>query len=86
LQQVDAFLYRLLLLVHITRGQPGRGTELLNLQYYNTTHGLQRNVFVENGLVSFVTFYHKGYSIQGSTKLIHRYLPKEISELVVYYL
>jgi len=37
-------------------------------------------------VVDFVTFYHKGYSIQGSTKIIHRYLPKEISELLVYYL
>jgi hypothetical protein len=86
LQQVDAFLHRLLLMVHITAGQPSRGTELLSLQYCNTAHGLRRNIFVENGLVSFVTFYHKGYSIQGSTKIIHRYLPKEISELVVYYL
>ena len=49
-------------------------------------HGLRRNIFIENGLVSFVTSYHKGYSIQGSTKIIHRYLPKEVSELVVYYL
>ncbi len=86
LQQIDAFLHRLLLLVHITGGQPSRGTELLSLQHCNTAHGLRRNIFVENGLVSFVTFYHKGYSIQGSTKIIHRYLPKEVSELLVYYL
>ena len=33
-----------------------------------------------------MTCYHKGYSIQGSTKIIHCYLPKEVSELVVYYL
>jgi len=31
-------------------------------------------------------YYHKGYSIQGSTKIIYRYLPREISELTVYYL
>ena len=86
LRQVDAFLHRLLLLVHLTAGQLSRGTELLSLQYCNTTHGLRRNTFLKNGLVSFVTFYHKGYSIQGSTKIIHRYLPKEVSELVVYYI
>ena len=45
-----------------------------------------RNVFLENGLVVFVTYYHKGYSISGSTKTIHRYLPREIDELLVYYL
>jgi hypothetical protein len=45
-----------------------------------------RNVFVEDGLVSTVTTYHKGYSVTGSTKIIHRYLPKEVGELMVYYL
>jgi hypothetical protein len=43
-------------------------------------------VSTQNGLVSFVTFYYKGYSIQGSAKIIHLYLLHEISELVVYYL
>lgn len=85
LQKVREFLERLLLLVHITSGQPARGTELLTLQWRNTNHGLRRNIFVENGLVTFVTSYHKGYSISGSTKIIHRYLPPEVSELMVYY-
>jgi hypothetical protein len=75
----------LLLLIHILGGQPARGTELLSLQLRNTIHGLRRNIFIENGLVGFVTFYHKGYSVSGSTKIIHRYLPEAISELLVYY-
>lgn len=37
-------------------------------------------------MVSTVTSYYKGYNITGSTKIIHRYLPKEVSELLVYYL
>jgi hypothetical protein len=85
LKLADPFLERLLLLVHILGGQPARGTELLSLQLRNTVHGLRRNIFIENGLVSFVTFYHKGYSVSGSTKIIHRYLPEAISELLVYY-
>jgi hypothetical protein len=36
--------------------------------------------------VSTVTTYHKGYSINNTTKIIHQYLPKAVSELVVYYL
>ncbi|GAB1213287.1 hypothetical protein ATERTT37_002436 [Aspergillus terreus] len=35
-----------------------------------------------NRSVSTVTSYHKGYSISNSTKIIHRYLPKPISELL----
>jgi hypothetical protein len=30
--------------------------------------------------------YHKGYHILGSTKIIHRYLPHEVSKLIIYYL
>jgi hypothetical protein len=37
-------------------------------------------------MVSTVTTYHKGYSTTGSTKIIYRYLPKEVGELLVYYL
>jgi hypothetical protein len=85
LQQVDRFLERLLR-VHITAGQPGRATELLSLRHSNTIHGRHRNIFIEHGLVSTVTSYHKGYSVSNCTKIIHRYLPKPVSELLVYYL
>ncbi|KAL5347577.1 hypothetical protein ACLOAV_006985 [Pseudogymnoascus australis] len=86
LRQVDSFLERLLLLAYITSGQPPRGTELISLQYCNSAHGRRRNIFMENGLITFVTFCLKGYNITNSTKIIHRYLPQEISELLVYYL
>jgi hypothetical protein len=85
-RQVDAFLERLLLLVHLTSGQPARGTEVLSLRHVNTISGHHRNVFIDNGMVSTVTEWHKGYSITGSTKIIHRYLPKEVGELLIYYL
>jgi len=80
------FLEKLLVLVHVTGGQPARAPELLSLRYTNSTKTGTRNIFLENGLLFFVTFYHKGYSISGSTKIIHRYLPREIGELLVYYL
>jgi hypothetical protein len=86
LQQVDCFLDGLLLLVHSTGGQPIRATELLSLRHSNTVHGRHRSIFNEHGLVSTVTAYHKGYSVSNSTKIIHRYLLKVVSELVVYYL
>jgi hypothetical protein len=79
-------LERLLLLAHILSGQPPRGTEITSLQYCNAAYGRQRNITIENGLVSFVTFCYKGYSITNCTKIIHRYLPQEVSELLVYYL
>lgn len=58
----------------------------MSLQHSNTAQGHHRSIYIEEGLVSTVTSYHKGYNITGSTKIIHRYLPKEVSELLVYYL
>ena len=77
---------RLLLLAHITSGQPPHGTEILRLLFCNIAYSQQRNIFIENSLVTFVTFCYKGYSINNNTKIIHRYLPVEVSELLVYYL
>jgi hypothetical protein len=85
-QQVKAFLERLLLLVHLTAGQPARGTKTLSLRHVNTVNGHHRNVFIDGGAVSTVTIYHRGYSTMGNTKIIHRYLAKEIGELLIYYL
>jgi hypothetical protein len=83
-RQVDRFLEHLLLLVHLTSGQPTRGTEIISLRHVNTTH--HWNVFIEDGLVAIVTSYYKGYTYTGLTKIIYRYLPNEVSELLVYYL
>ncbi|KAF2859570.1 hypothetical protein K470DRAFT_271456 [Piedraia hortae CBS 480.64] len=37
--------------------------------------GNHRNAFME-GHVSLVTSYRKGFSVTGSTKLLHRFLPR----------
>ena len=36
--------------------------------------------------MAFVTTYHKGYSASHTNKVIHRFVPREVSEVVVYYL
>jgi hypothetical protein len=68
ISMTNAFLEQLLLLIHITSGQPARGTELLTVQWRNGSHGLRRNIFIENGLVSLVTAYHKGLQYLGINK------------------
>jgi len=81
------FLCQLLLLFHITGGQPARGTELLSISWCNPRrHGdTLRNIFIEEGKVVFMTKYHKSYSLTSTPKVIQRYLPKEVGELYVYY-
>jgi hypothetical protein len=70
--QVDQFLETLLLLFHITLGQPTRGSEPLSLQHCNTAQGHHRGTFNEDDVVGTVMSYHKGYNITGFTKIIHR--------------
>jgi RecQ family ATP-dependent DNA helicase len=86
MNRVVEFREKLLVLMHISGGQPARGPELLSIRHSNTVHGEYRNIFVEDGLMVFVTRYHKGYTISGKMKIIHRYLPREVGELMVYYI
>lgn len=79
------FREKLAILIHLTAGQPARGTELLSIRHRNIVN-TQRNVFIEDGLVVLVTHYHKGYHFSNDTKIIHRYLPRAVSDLVVRYL
>ena len=44
-----------------------------------------RKIFVGDGLVALVTSYYKGYTCTGTTKIIHRYLPREVGELYIHY-
>jgi superfamily II DNA helicase RecQ len=84
-RHVNEFREKLLLLFHLSGGQPGRSPELLGLRWKNSEQGGIRNIFIEDGLVAFVTGYHKGYRSSGNIKIIHRYLPREVGELFVYY-
>lgn len=86
LRRVAAFRGKLLVLMHMTGGQPARGPEILSVRHRNTVQGGHRNLFIEEGMVVFVTRYHKGYEVKGDVKIIHRYLPREVGELVVWYL
>jgi superfamily II DNA helicase RecQ len=83
---LQLFREHLLVAVHMTGGQPARGTELLTVTYANMPNGQSRGVFVEDGLMVYVTMYHKGIGHAQTAKVIHRYLPREVGELLFYYL
>ncbi|KAL8739578.1 MAG: hypothetical protein Q9190_007634, partial [Brigantiaea leucoxantha] len=86
LSSIKTFLEKLSILFLLTGGQPIRAPELLNVRYSNSINSSNRNLFFENGLLVLVTYYSKGYTISNKLRIIHRYLPKEVSELVIYYL
>ncbi len=85
-QRVEQFQEKLLLIMHMVGGQPARATELIGLRYANTKQGGLRNIFIDHGIMAFVTTYHKNYRQTGKMKIIHRYLPKEVGELLLRYL
>ena len=76
-----------MVLVHLTAGAPARATELISIQRENGEYSQsQRGVFIQDGMVAFVTQYHKGYSASKRVKIVHRFVPREVGEVVVYYL
>jgi hypothetical protein len=86
IDRVVAFREKLIVLTHMAGGQPARGPEIMSIRHSNTVKGGHRNIFIEDGMVVFVMRYHKGYSVSGDVKIIHRYLPREVGELLVYYM
>jgi hypothetical protein len=85
-KRVDQFLKQLLLLTHLTSGQPARGAELLSIQHENSLSDGPRNIYMHNGYVAVVPRYHKGYNRDTSVKMVFRFVPREVGSLFVYYL
>jgi hypothetical protein len=85
LRRVDAFLELLLFLMHTTGGQPARGTEILSIRVCNRQ--LQdRNVIIIDGQAMFVTRYHKSQWQWDRLKVVLRFLPARVGQLLAVYL
>ncbi|KAI9034735.1 uncharacterized protein KD926_006348, partial [Aspergillus affinis] len=85
-QQVVKFKEQLAILIYISGGQLARAPELLSIQHVNTETNVRRNIYIDDGLVTLVTAYHKGFHVSNDVKIIYRYLPREVGELIIYYL
>uniref|UniRef100_L7IS48 DNA 3'-5' helicase n=1 Tax=Pyricularia oryzae (strain P131) TaxID=1143193 RepID=L7IS48_PYRO1 len=85
-RSVERFREQILLLMHITGGQPARGTEIIGLRMWNTGGGGTRNVFVDNGLISFVVLYHKNIRTTERAKAVSRFVPREVGLLLMWYM
>jgi hypothetical protein len=86
LSRVVKFQEKLLASIQFTWGQPAWAPELLSIRHENSMIGGAQNMFIKDGMVVLVAQYHKGYQITGDVKIIHRYLPREVGELLVWYL
>jgi superfamily II DNA helicase RecQ len=87
LRQVKRWKEEMLVLVHMSAGAPARATELVSIQQVNGENArCHRGIMIDQGMVTFITSYHKGFSASQSQKCVHRFVPHEVGELVVYYL
>ncbi|CAE7173591.1 RecQ family helicase [Pyrenophora teres f. teres] len=85
LRQLDRFLELMLGCVHIECGQPARGSEILTMRHRN---GLlqDRNVFVVGGALMTVVRYHKSQSQWDKPKVVPRFLPPRLGQIMALYL
>ena len=68
--EADDMKFRELLaiLMMITCGLSGRGTEMTSLRYINTMEG-DRSMYVEDGQMMFITEYHKSMALMDEVKV-----------------
>ncbi|KAL6164428.1 hypothetical protein ACJQWK_09163 [Exserohilum turcicum] len=85
LRQMDRFLELLLGCVHIESGQPARGSEIVTMRHCN---GLlqDRNIFIIDGTVMTVVRYHKSQSQWDKPKVVPRFLPPRVGQIMALYL
>lgn len=77
----------MLVLVHMSAGAPARATELVSIQQVNGENArCYRGIMIDQGMMAFITSYHKRFSVSQSQKCVHRFVPQEVGELMVYYL
>ncbi|KAM6504808.1 hypothetical protein FSOLCH5_015297 [Fusarium solani] len=82
---IETCLEFFLFLAQLSGGQAKRSWELLTIRHRNTLNGGIRNIFLDRGLLMIVTGYHKGFSKTERLKIIHHFLPREITVLFIYY-
>ena len=85
LHDVTKFLELLLACAHFTGGQLARGTEITRIRFKNGF--LQdQNLYAILGLLGIVTRYHKSQSQFDKPKVIPRFLPWRVGQLLAIYL
>ena len=82
---VQHFLEHLMVLLHITSGQPARRPEFLGLRWCNKQAD-KRNIFVHDGYLLFLLSYHKSLNMTNSSRFPVRFLLHQVEELLLQYL
>lgn len=83
---LEEFLKVLLFLIYLCSGQPAQALKLLTLRHHNIVNSGVRNILIDCGLIILIAGYYKGFFKIERLKIIYRFIPQEVSILLVYYL
>ena len=85
LRELDRVKELMLGCVHVEQGQPARGSEILTMRHRN---GLlqDRNLFVIGGTMVSVIRYYKSQSQYDAPKVVPRFLPPRLGQIMALYL
>jgi hypothetical protein len=73
-------------LVYMIEGGPLRRLELVIVIYKNSANKDSQGTNIKDSYVRVIITYYKNIGQTGKSKVIYRYLLREVDELVVYYL
>jgi len=85
LKRTKAFLETMAVLIHILYGQPARAEELATVMIKNHINAM-RGIYWSRGQLMIAISYNKTRSTNGKDKVIARFLPEEVGDLLVKYL
>jgi hypothetical protein len=63
-----------------------RRSELVTIKYKNSANSDNWGISIEDRAVVVIIKYYKNIGQIGKGKVIHRYLLREVGELIIYYL
>ena len=78
----DEYHWKMAVLVHLTSGMPARATELVT-NVIRTSRDSIRTVFFAEGYIYLCTHYNKSNSSTERSNLIARFLPKNVSRMIL---
>lgn len=82
LQKCEQLCKKLLVLYHLTAGQPGRGTEVQRLQFQNLLDRVRNLYLTGDGEMFTLSYYNKTDSMTGTRKNIFRYIHSSVAQLL----
>ena len=82
LKILDEYNWKIAVLVHLTSGMPARATEIVTNMVRSSSCAL-RTVHYAQRMVYLVTSYNKSNSSTGKTKKIARFVPQNVSDLLI---